>query len=69
MTEKNVIIEDKDVNTPITALKFFMSLPDELLLNMIQYDFEGIYMMCLALGLELNDIDFKEKPTKMVLEA
>jgi hypothetical protein len=68
MIEKSVTIEDKDANNSITALEFFLSLPDDLILNIIEYDPEGIYMMCLTLGLELNGINIKEKNSKAYLE-
>ena len=68
MIEKSVTIEDKDASTSITALEFFLSLPDDLILNILEHDPEGMYMMCLALGLELNGIDVKEKNSKVFLE-
>lgn len=38
-----------------TALDVFMALPDELVMNIMKYDKEGLYMMCLALSMELLD--------------
>jgi hypothetical protein len=60
MIEKNATIEDRVVKDPITALEFFNMLPDELLLDMIKYDPEGVKAMCFALGLELNGININE---------
>jgi hypothetical protein len=68
MTEKSVTTEDKDVSVPITALEFFLSLPDDLILNILEYDPEGMYMMCLALSLELNGINIEKKNSKVFLE-
>jgi hypothetical protein len=39
--------EDNQVN----ALEVFMSLPDELIMSIVKYDSQGLYMMCLSLGL------------------
>ena len=41
MIEKSVTTEDKDVSTSITALEFFLSLPDDLILNILEHDPEG----------------------------
>ena len=60
MIEKNATIEDKGVNNQLTTLGFFYSLPDELLLDMIKYDPEGVKVMCFAIGLELNGISISE---------
>lgn len=38
-----------------TALSIFMALPDELIMNITEYDKEGLYMMCLALSIEFLD--------------
>lgn len=45
----------------ITAMETFMSLPDELLIEMINKDPEGIDVICLALGIELNNIKYTKK--------
>lgn len=64
MIKKNATIEDKGVNNQLTALGFFYSLPDELLLDMIEYDPEGVKLMCFTLGLELNNIDINKRDIK-----
>jgi|LakMenEpi03Aug12_release.lakeMendotaPanAssembly.Ray.scaffolds.fasta_scaffold1135355_2 hypothetical protein len=43
------------------ALDVFMALPDELVIDIIKYDKEGLYMMCLALTIEFLN---KESPDK-----
>jgi hypothetical protein len=68
MIEENMTIKNKSGNIPITTLEFFMSLPDDLILNMIVYDPEGIIIICLALGLELNNINVKKEKSKIFLE-
>jgi len=44
-----------------TALEVFMSMPDDLLVAMLQRDPEGIQIMCLALGIELSNAKNVEK--------
>ena len=43
---------------PVTAMEVFMSLPDDLLIEMIYKDPEGINVMCMALGIELSNTKF-----------
>jgi hypothetical protein len=45
----------------LSALDVFMTLPDELIISIIKYDKEGIYMMCLSLAIEFLN---KEPPNK-----
>ena len=68
MIEKNAIIEDRDVNVPMTALEFFLSMPDNLILDVIKYDPEDTKIMCLALSLELNGIISKKENSEIFLE-
>jgi len=39
----------------LSALDVFMTLPDELVMGMVKYDKEGLYMMCLALAIGFLD--------------
>ena len=54
-------MKSKKNQQAITAMETFMSLPDELLIEMIYKDPEGINVICLALGIELNNIKYAKK--------
>ena len=51
-------MKSKKNQQAITAMETFMSLPDELLIEMIYKDPEGINIMCMALGIELSNTKF-----------
>ena len=50
--------KDTKIKKPVTAMEVFMSLPDDLLIEMIYKDPEGINIMCMALGIELSNTKF-----------
>jgi hypothetical protein len=50
--------KDTKIKKPVTAVEVFMSLPDDLLIEMIYKDPEGINIMCMALGIELSNTKF-----------
>jgi hypothetical protein len=52
------MIKDTKIKKPVTAMEVFMSLPDDLLIEMIYKDPEGINVMCMALGIELSNTKF-----------
>jgi hypothetical protein len=54
------MIKDTKLKKPVTAMETFMSLPDDLLIEMIYKDPEGINVICMALGIELSGL----KPTR-----
>ena len=56
-----IYMKSKKNQQAITAMETFMSLPDELLIEMIYKDPEGINVICLALGIELNNIKYAKK--------
>lgn len=45
--------EDKS-KTQMKAFDLFMSLPDELIIDMLKYDREGLYIICAVIGMELS---------------
>lgn len=48
----------------LRALDVFMTLSDELIIGMVKYDKECVYMMCLALAIEFLD---KEIPKESLV--
>ena len=50
------MIKDTKIKKPVTAMETFMSLPDDLLIEMIYKDPEGINVICMTLGIELSGV-------------
>jgi hypothetical protein len=51
-----LMIKDTKIKKPATAMETFMSLPDDLLIEMIHKDPEGVNVICMALGIELSGV-------------
>jgi hypothetical protein len=47
--------KDGNFINEVKALDVFMALPDDLVIDMIKYDREGILIMCIAMGVELSN--------------
>lgn len=56
-----MLVKEDNFIKNIKAIDVFMSLPDELIIDMCKYDKEGLLIMCLAIGIELFNKEFPEK--------